>query len=380
VTRADEVKAIEKAVEIMSSPEVSGSGEKHLPQLVQTEATSLAQLRSTVTQQDRIRERLRSFLAERAEKLNSRFLAMMAARASADPFKKVKKMIKDMIVKLMEEANAEAEKKGWCDTELATNKQTREIKTSEVEELQADIDEATATNAKLKEDIGVLGDEIAEVNQLLAEATSLREEEKAKNQVIMDDAKAGEIAVGKAIKVLKDFYDKAAQASLLQQETSAAADAESSEQMTEMTEIEQMGKGKAPYKGQQSSSGGVIGMLEVCESDFSRLLAETSEAENTAQDAYDKMKAESEQDIAVKTTEMNHKRTKSTALEKKVNDLTGDLEGTQKELDAALAYYEKLKPDCVDTGVSYEDRVAARKEEIQSLQEALKILAGEDLA
>ena len=46
-----------------------------------------------------------------------------------------------------------------------------------------------------------------------------------------------------------------------------------------------------------------------------------------------------------------------------------DLDGTQKELDAALAYYQKLKPSCVDAGVSYEDRVARRKEEIESLQE-----------
>ena len=57
-----------------------------------------------------------------------------------------------------------------------------------------------------------------------------------------------------------------------------------------------------------------------------------------------------------------------------------DLEGTQKELDAALAYFDKLKPSCVDSGVSYEDRVARRKEEIESLQEALKILNGEDMA
>ena len=57
-----------------------------------------------------------------------------------------------------------------------------------------------------------------------------------------------------------------------------------------------------------------------------------------------------------------------------------DLEGTQKELDAALAYFDKLKPSCVDSGVSYEDRVARRKEEIESLQEALKILNGEDIA
>ena len=32
----------------------------------------------------------------------------------------------DLIYKLMEEATAETEHKGWCDTELATNKQTRE--------------------------------------------------------------------------------------------------------------------------------------------------------------------------------------------------------------------------------------------------------------
>ena len=32
--------------------------------------------------------------------------------------------------------------------------------------------------------------------------------------------------------------------------------------------------------------------------------------------------------------------------------------------DKALDYYDKLKPDCVDQGLSYEDRVAMRKEEI----------------
>merc|ERR1719262_1885570 len=132
----------------------------------------------------------------------------------------------------MEEANAEAEKKGWCDTELATNKQTREIKTSEVDELTADIDEATATNAKLKEDIKTLSGEIAEANRL-------REEEKTKNQAIIADAKAGETAVGKAIKVLKDFYDKAAGAALLQSGVKSSAD--------EVAEITSMAK--APYKG-----------------------------------------------------------------------------------------------------------------------------------
>ena len=45
---------------------------------------------------------------------------------AGDPFDKVKKMIKDMIVRLMEEATEESEHKGWCDSELGTNKITRE--------------------------------------------------------------------------------------------------------------------------------------------------------------------------------------------------------------------------------------------------------------
>ena len=41
-------------------------------------------------------------------------------------------MIDDMITRLLNEANEEADHKAWCDTEMATNKHTREKKTEEV--------------------------------------------------------------------------------------------------------------------------------------------------------------------------------------------------------------------------------------------------------
>jgi len=82
----------------------------------------------------------------------------------------------------------------------------------------------------------------------------------------------------------------------------------------------------------------------------------------------------------VKQTDLEHKEKTKTEKESELNDTTKDLTATQAELDAALAYYEKLKPSCVDAGLSYEERVKQREEEIESLKEALRILEGEEIA
>merc|ERR1719324_1975389 len=172
-------------------------------------------------------------------------------------------MIKDLIVKLMEEANEEAEHKAWCDTELSSNE-----KTAAVESLHAQKDELEASIAKLTEDIAELTQAVADLDMAMAKYTSLRNEEKAKNAQTTADAKAAQTAVAQALTVLKDFYEKAAEATAFSQQ-----------QQPEIFESE--------YKGMQSSNGGVVGMLEVIESDFARLEADTKAAEESAQAEYD---------------------------------------------------------------------------------------------
>jgi cell division septum initiation protein DivIVA len=300
-------------------------------------------------------------LKQRAQKLGSRVLLKIAERVEADPFKKVKKMIKDLIVRLMEEANEEAEHKGWCDTELSTNEQTRKEKTESVETLHAEIDQLEASIAKLSEEITDLTKAVADLDQAMSEATKLRTEEKAKNEQTIADSQAAQTAVAQALTVLKDFYAKAGDATaLIQQPAPEVFD--------------------SPYKGMGGESGGVVGMLEVIESDFARLESDTKAAEASGQKEYDTFMTDSKVDKEAKTTDIEHKTTKKQDNSQALTVKKEDLEGTQKELDAALAYFDKLKPSCVDAGVSYEDRVARRKEEIESLQEALKILAGEDIA
>merc|ERR1711933_563239 len=157
------------------------------------------------------------------------------------------------ITRLMEEANEEAEHKGWCDTELSTNEQTRKEKTEAVETLHAEIDQLEASIAKLTEDISELTKAVAELDAAMAKATKLRSEAKAKNTETISDSQEAQTAVAQALTVLKEFYAKAGEATALLQK----------KQMPEIFD--------SPYKGMQSENGGVIGMLEVIESDFARL-------------------------------------------------------------------------------------------------------------
>merc|ERR1719235_976970 len=97
------------------------------------------------------------------------------------------------------------------------------------------------------------------------------------------------------------------------------------------------------YKGNQDSSTGIFGMLEVVLSDFARLESETASAEESQQTAYDKMMDETNEDVAVKETEITHKTNKKDKCDEDIRSLNKDMKLTQSELDKALDYYGKLK-------------------------------------
>merc|ERR1719321_1621829 len=148
----------------------------------------------------------------------------------------------------MEEAREEAEHKGWCDTELVTNQQTRQKKAAEVAELTQQIEDLTAEIAALTQDIEDLTAAIAELDAAMAKATADREASKAKNAETIAEAKEAQEAVTAAMVILKEFYAKASEATALTQQT-PGADAPATFE--------------AAYKGQQTQAGGVLDFLEV---------------------------------------------------------------------------------------------------------------------
>jgi len=360
-TRQGELDAIAKATEILAGGGVTLLSQKHA---VTKAATSFAQVRAA-GKQTNLQRKVVAYLEARAKSTNSRSLALLAAHAANDPFTKVKKMINDMITKLMEEANEEAEHKAWCDTEMGTNKHTRDEKTEEADKLSAEIDFLGAKITKLTEEVTELTNGISTIDKAVTEATSDREAEKAKNTETIADAKTAITACSQATAVLKEFYAKAGEAASFAQAGGPAEDA------PEM--------GAASYAGNTSGATGVLGMLEVIQSDFAELESETSASESEADDFFKNFMAESTKNKAVKEADVKFKQTEKQEASSSLQETKKDLAATYKELEAATDYYGKLKPACVDEGESFEDKQAARKQEIDSLQEALEILSGDDI-
>jgi len=396
--RADEIEAIGQAIKILKSPDVLGNAEKHLPSALQKSSTALPQLRASQVPDSRMAAV--KFLRSASKRLHSQSLGMIAEKVSitSDPFKKVKKMIDDMITRLLEETNQESEQKGFCDKELGTNEKTRNKLQATIDELTAKIDENEAIMTQTSQRITELSKELAEIRDSMKQSTELRQQEKAKNTESIKDAQDALKAIEAATAVLKDFYQKASSATALLQDSAGrptmgspewnalanpnfksggAGYGQGSEDKVDKGHKAGMQTFGETYTGMQDEAGGVFAMLEVISSDFSAVEADTSSSEAAAVKAYNDFMAESKRAVAVKEKESEMLSSdKATAKSESVAD-TKDLKATQDQLLAASRYYDKLKPTCVNSGVSYGDRVKARQDEIQSLKEALRILEGQ---
>jgi chromosome segregation ATPase len=286
-------------------------------------------------------------------------LSALATKVEEDPFGKVKKLIEDLVYRLMEEANQEAEHKGWCDKELQANADIKKTKTDEVDTLTSEIDELTAQINKLSQEITDLNTAVADLDVSVSGATENRQKEKTENEQTIKDSSESQQAVAQALVILKDFYAKAGAPALVQQTPTADAPI----------------SWDAAYTGQLGSAS-IVDFLEVIQSDFARLESETKADEEAAAKAYETLINESALNKLTMQKDVEFKTNKKLETSNDKEQKNADLAAAQKELDAALEYYEKLKPACIDSGVTYEDRVAQRKSEIESLKQALEILSG----
>jgi len=212
-----------------------------------------------------------------------------------------------------------------------------------VEKLTTKIDQMSALSVKLKEEVATLQKDLAALAKTQAEMDKLRKEENdafVSNKADMDMGLEG---VKMALKVLREYYGK---------------------------------EGKA-HTAADGASSGIIGLLEVIESDFTKSLAEMISTEESAQATYDAQTKENEIEKTTKDQDVKYKTKEAAGLDKAVAEAKSDLATVQAELDAVLEYLEKLHKECDEVAETYAERKARREAEIAGLKEALTVLESE---
>merc|ERR1719456_918200 len=304
-------------------------------------------------------ERVLNLIREKSLKLKSPVLSNLVMKMAADPFAKVKKLIQELIEKMVTEAADEATQKGWCDTELGKARSSRDTEHTKVNKINANVEALEATRDQLSDEINALANELAELNSSLTETTELRGQEKEENMDTLTKATEGLDAVTEAIGILAKFYKGAAKGKVLLQVSPVDENPAS------------QGTADGAYKGNSAASNSIVDLMEVIKSDFERTIKTTKAQEYEAARSYAKFDTTTKASISSKEASKGMKEADKTTTEGEITQGMADLKEHMTLLDDSMKQLEELNPQCIDTGMSYADRVAKREEEIEALKTAL---------
>merc|ERR1719495_1021167 len=200
----------------------------------------------------------------------------------------------------------------------------------------------TSRAAQLKAEVAELEKSLSALAKAQAEMDKIRLEEKEEYTKAKAAMEAGIKGVQLALKVLRDYYAK---------DKAHAAD--------------------------EGGGAGIIGLLEVVESDFSKGLIEMTSTEESAQATYDQETKDNEIEKTTKEQDIKYKSEEAAGLEKATAEATSDKSGVQEELDAVLEYLKGIEERCIAKAEPYEERVRRREAELAGLREGLSILESE---
>jgi len=346
-SRSEELGALAKAKSILE--EKTGGASDRAYSFIQVKSSSRVGAR-----EQQVKDRVVNLLQNLAQKDGSDQLSFLVERVQSaelmgeDPFAKVKGLIQEMIDKLIADAAKEASHKAFCDKEMSETKAKKEDKEGELDDLGTKIDKATSKIAKLKEDIAVLQEELLAIAAAQKAADKIRSEEAAAWAEAKADYESGVEGVGMALQVLRDYYAEKDEAFVQTQHDKATG-----------------------------AATGIIGMLEVIESDFTKNLAEGSAAEAMAVEAYEKLTQDNKIATTEKSTAVEYKTKDQKETEARLAGLKEDKDSAHKEYSAIMEYWEKLQPMCIAKPEPYAERKRRREAEIAGLKEALTILEEE---
>ena len=196
-----------------------------------------------------------------------------------------------------------------------------------MENLKAEIERLQSSLVQRSEENEELADDMTQMDKSIQEATAMRNEEKASNLKSLKEATEGKEALSAAMDVLQSFYQSLA---LVQQSAK--------QRLRQAREIKPEFSAGG-YSG-QSGQNSIIALLEKVAADFAKEASELKAAEDAAASEFKKFLSNTKSHRKKKEITQQHNTMSMTSEKASLEQRKKDLASTEKQLDAALEYYE----------------------------------------
>jgi len=313
------------------------------------------------------RAALVSLLSRSAEKLHSQQLGVLARKAGSDPFAAVKEMISGLITKLQKQMATDQGNKADCDKNIGAANLARDDASTAITDLNSELASTEARLDGLVEDMQELNASVTALDTKNKELIKIRAEEASEAAETIAESKTALAGVKQAKQVIADSYSKASEAKVPKP---GASTSKKSDSLLQNAKPED-----EAYTGKQGASKGIIGLLEVIQSDFERTISETKDSESTAVKEQQKILNDMAVSKAEKLKAKDVKKGFKGEADKIITDGKANMQGEISKLKSALLQLTSLEAKC-GHGVTFEARKAARAQEMQALEEAIAFFDG----
>jgi len=291
------------------------------------------------------------------------------------PVQKVVKMLKEMQATLEKEAEQDDEVMDkmvcWCETNDKGKTTAIADAQAAITALTQSVEENSAMEAQLKQDLEQLTKDVAENTQELATATALREKENAEFTQAESDTSVSIEGLTKAVAAMS----KGRGDSLLQVQKFLRRVHGNQQQHKVVTSFLQM---DTTAKAKSPGSGEVLGVLKQMQENFETNLKELQTDEKEAVTAYTEMKAAKEQELSAANRMIDSKTKQAADTIEALAQADQDLKDTTAQLGADQKFLADLKERCGNMDEEFAMRKKTRTDEIAAVGQALAIITSDD--
>merc|ERR1719207_31474 len=348
--RTEEITAVSDTVSMLTSDEANDAFTKSMT-FIQKESMSSTQTKAL------------NVLVKASKDLQAPRLSTLAMKLKLDAFSKVKENIDDMVEKLKLESADEVKDRDFCIGELNTNDRQAAAKTDAKADLEAKIAQLDSDIADLTASIKALSDEVTSSQVEMMKASKNRQAENKQFQMVIEDQRATQAILEKAVARLGAFYNKKA---LLQEEAKE--------------DDEQPGVALAPPPAQKTYSkgngGGAMAMIQEVIAESKALETQAIADENNAVAAYEGFIKDSNKLITANQDSIANKSGMKAQADEALALADGDLKTTIADILALDEVAKNLHGQCDFLLKNFEGRQAKRTQEIDALNQAKAIFSG----